>query len=321
MEGPAPSRRREFLRSPHHAVLALATLGLGFMTGQPFPLLAGAGLYALGWLYLPDMGFFRRWVDRRRETVRRAAAEAELRAFQERRDRIVSGLSPANRRRYEEVGKVCADIESADRDGDGGADAGADARGGEDPRLRKLDELAWTFLRLLAFQQSLEEFLESERREDLPVDLEHAASEADLLDREIADLQKAKKEVPEARTRLRDSARDRVLVLRKRIERVDQARENLRLVSSEQERLVQQLKLIRADAVASRNAQRFSTRIDATVEHLGETNRWLAQMEDFKDLVGDMPTSELRVGFRAGAAAATAGRAAPEREKEREGPR
>ena len=41
------------------------------------------------------------------------------------------------------------------------------------------------------------------------------------------------------------------------------------------------------------------SRIDATVEHLDQTNKWLSQLDEFKDLVGDMPATELRVGYQA----------------------
>jgi hypothetical protein len=90
-------------------------------------------------------------------------------------------------------------------------------------------------------------------------------------------------------------------VLRKRQQRSEQADANLQLVVSEQERLDQQIKLIRADAVATKNAETLTARIDATVEHLDQTNKWLSEMDEFKDLVGDMPNTEMRVGYQAAA--------------------
>jgi hypothetical protein len=57
--------------------------------------------------------------------------------------------------------------------------------------------------------------------------------------------------------------------------------------------------LIRADAVATKNAESLTARIDATVEHLDQTNKWLSELDEFKDLVGDMPSTELRVGYQA----------------------
>ena len=48
---------------------------------------------------------------------------------------------------------------------------------------------------------------------------------------------------------------ERLEVLNKRQQRIEQAEANLALVVSEQERLDQQIKLIRADAVATKNAE------------------------------------------------------------------
>jgi hypothetical protein len=287
---PRPGYRREFLKSPHHVGLALATVGLGFLTGHALPLLIGAGLYALGWIYLPDLPFFRRWVDRRHEAIAKARADAEYEAFQQRRAALIASLTTRNRDKYSEMIGVCRDIERANADA-ARPDTGADLR------MRKLDELAWTYLRLLAFEQSLEQFLEAERKEDLGAAIKDADAEAAALEKEIEETRARKAQPADSRLRLLDSARDRATVLRKRTERIAQAKENLQLTSSEQQRLVQQVKLVRADAVASKNARNFSARIDATVEHLDETNRWLGEIEDFQDLVGDMPRTDVRVGL------------------------
>ena len=73
MDEQAPDYRKEFFKSPHHAVFGLLTLGIGFLSANLLGLIAGATAYTLGWIYLPDLSFFRRWVDKRHEAVRRAA--------------------------------------------------------------------------------------------------------------------------------------------------------------------------------------------------------------------------------------------------------
>ena len=103
----------------------------------------------------------------------------------------------------------------------------------------------------------------------------------------------------ETKQRYLGSRLERLEVLRKRQQRIQQAQENLALVMSEQDRLDQQIKLIRADAVATKNAEALTARIDATVEHLDQTNKWLSELDEFKDLVPDMPSTELRVGYAA----------------------
>jgi hypothetical protein len=295
MDEQAPDYRKEFYKSPHHAALGLLTLGVGFMTGSILPLIVGGTLYALGLVHLPDMGFFRRWVDKRGESARRQAAQEQLANFCRRRDALLATLSPARRGRYESLSQVCRDIETATAD-----NSLTPADPSTDPRLRKLDELMWTYLRLLGIEESLDRFLEIEQREDLPKTAADAEAEVARLTAEV-DALKAKGPSPTLETRQRylGSRLERLEVLRKRQDRFRQSQDNLALVVSEQERLNQQIKLIRADGVAMKNAESLTARIDATVEHLDETNKWLAEMDEFKDLVGDMPTTELRVGYAA----------------------
>jgi hypothetical protein len=295
MDDQQPNYIKEFLKSPHHVWLGLLTLGTGFLLASPLPLIAGVTAYALGWIYLPDMGLFRKWIDRRNESQRRTAAMAQVEEFLKRRESLLAALAPARRARYLELANVCRDIESATSES-----ALATQDPTTDPRLRKLDELMWTYLRLLGIEESLERFLETERREDLPLVVQEAEGEANLLAQEI-DALKAKGggSAPDAKQRLLSSRRERLDVLRKRVERVNTAGENLALVKSEQERLVEQIKLVRADAVAAKNAETLTARIDATVEHLDQTNKWISEMDEFKDMVGDMPATEYRIGYGA----------------------
>ena len=290
----APNYHREFFKSPQHVVLGLLTLGLGFLSAQLLGLIIGLSAYVLGWIYLPDLPFFRRWVDRRRESAKHAQEAQKVADFVQRRDALVRSLAPQRRERYTRLSLVCRDIESATAD-----NPLVSPESSTDPRLRKLDELMWTYLRLLGIEQSLEQFLETERGENVPAVLKEAEAEADRLAAEI-DALKAKGVAATLETRQRylSSRMERLEVLRKRQQRTTQAEANLALVVSEQERLDQQIKLIRADAVATKNAETLTARIDATVEHLDQTNKWLSELDEFKDLVGDLPPTELRVGYQ-----------------------
>src|SRR5688572_11081496 len=160
-----PQYRREFFKSPHHAGLGLATLGAGFVLGATFPLalLVAPAAYLLGWVYLPDMPLFRRWVDKRRDGEKHTAGLAEAAEFLKKRDELLSRLSSSRRQHYQSLADVCRDIEAASADQPLSPDDPA-----TDPRLRKLDELMWTFLRMLTIEESLDRFLEMERREDVP---------------------------------------------------------------------------------------------------------------------------------------------------------
>ena len=294
MPEPTTSRWRAFLQSPHHAVMALGTLGAGFATGEPLYFVAGVTAYVLGWVYLPDMAFFRRWREKRASAESNAAEATELAQFKRRRDTLLGSLSSPLRERYHVLAKVCRDIERAAAESD---DPSSLNLAGE-TRLRKIDELMWMYLRLLSMQQSLETFLETERHEDLSGSLAEAEDEARALEAEVKAL--GGSATSDSKQRLLASRQDRLEVLRKRLQRVEEADSNLELVLSEEERLAEQIKLIRADAVATKSASAVSARIDASVEHLNETNKWLSEMDQFRDLAGDLPMVPARIGFETG---------------------
>jgi hypothetical protein len=279
-------RWREFLESPHHGVLAALTLGLGFLSAEPLYLIAGATAYVIGWMFVPDMPLFRRYLDKKTEGAQRVAEQSELAVFNAKRNALIDSLTPSRRERYFTLTRVCKDIEEAAADSP------------DDPRLRKLDELMWTFLRLLTIEESLFEFLETETREAVPKLLAEASEEVTRLRADV-EAQKAKGSSPalDARERLLTSREEVLATMQKRADRLDTAQTNLALIHSEQERLEQQIKLIRADSIATRNAGALTARIDATVENLEHTNQLLSQMDQFRDLLTDLPITAQRTGF------------------------
>lgn len=245
-------------------------------------LLAGATLYALGWIFLPDSDWFLKQAGKRREAREKADATAATVAAEAERVRLLAALSSQRRTRYEQLAQVCRDIAQASAENQTSPLALS-----LDSRLQRLDELLWTYLRLLTIDQSLEVFLETERRENLLQTVHSAEKEVAALSDELAALGAAAGlPANEARRKLLQSRRDRLSALQQRLERVAQARANLELARAEQERLVEQAKLIRADAVAHRNAEALTMRIDLSIEHLAETNRWLSELSEFKDLTG-----------------------------------
>lgn len=310
MPEPTTSRWRAFLQSPHHAVMAIATLGAGFATGEPLYFVAGATAYVLGWIYVPDMAFFRRWVEKRATSETSAVEAAELAQFKRRREAMLNSLGSPLRERYHLLARVCRDIEKAAVETD-------EFNLSADTRLRKIDELMWMYLRLLSMQQSLQTFVETEQHEDLAGSVSEAEQEMAALEAEVHSL--GDTAAADSKQRLLESRRDRLDVLRKRMQRVEEAESNLELVISEQERLSEQIKLIRADAVATKSASAVSARIDASVEHLNETNKWLADMDQFRDLAGDLPMVPSRVGFEAGPPRLPSATRPQQRARERQG--
>ena len=288
--GTPPPYRRLFWRGAEHLWLAVCTLGVGFATGEPLGLLVGGVAYALGHVYLPDSGWFRRRVDARRGVIEQAEAARQAAEFQAQRVQLLDNLSSERRRRHQALVVVCEEISAASSEQSGSAELSLSM----ETRLRKLDELLWTYLRLLTIEQSLETYLETERRDNLAANTTAAEQEVAALEAELAEAPggtsgKAVDPARETRKKLLASRRERLEALRQRVARVAQARANHELARSEQERLVEQAKLIRADAVAHKNAESLGARIDLSIEHLAETNRWLSDLAEFKDLTAQLP--------------------------------
>lgn len=285
MSDAPPSLRRRFWKSRHHLWLAVLTLGLGFASGQPLGLLAGATLYAIGLVFLPDSRLFRRSVEAQLEAERERAAAEQLAAFQREAARVAEALSSGRRARHGELVAVCQDIERASRDAQSATGPTVAAH------LRKLDDLKWTYLRMLSVEQALEVFLETERKEQVPLLVKSIEDETRGLASEIEGLRKSQPGTPllEARERLLTSRLERGAALRQRLARIQQAQANFELIRAEQERLVDQVKLIRAEAVAARNADALSSRIDSSIEHLSATNRWLSEIDEFNTLTAELP--------------------------------
>ncbi len=279
--------RRAFWTSRHHAWLGILTLGLGFASGEPLGLIAGAVAYVLGLIFLPDAAFFRRAIDARENLTRDTAAAAQLAAFQEQQQKLLAGLSQGRRQRYEQLVAVCTDIENASAE----ATAGASAALNVSTRRQKLAELTWTYLRMLSVEQTLEVYLETERREQVPAAVRTLEAETKTLTAEVSAL---KATAPDTGTlagkeRLLTSRLERLDALQQRLRRIEQAQSKHDLLRSEQERLVEQVKLIRADAIASKNADTLTSRIDLSIEHLASTNQWISELAEFKDLTSQMP--------------------------------
>jgi hypothetical protein len=271
------SPRKAFLASPHHATLGLVALGCA-ASGEPLMAIAGLVTYVLGWVYLPDMSFFARWRERKAAAAMETSRQAELGEFAMQRDGMLSQLNGGRPQRYAAFVKTCQQVAM-----------------GQDPRARKVEEMQWTYLRLLTIEQSLEVFLEGERRDAVPLVMREATEEVAALEGEIAQLKEQNAPTLAAKERLLESRKSRMEVLHQRSARIQEAQSHLELASAELDRLDEQIKLTRADAVAARNAGNISDRIDATFEHLAQTNRWLSDMDRFRDQLGDVPEGGMGV--------------------------
>ena len=267
---------REYLRSPEHLWTAVGTIGGGLAVGNVIGLLVGVAAYALSWIYLPDAPFFRKKVDAKAEALTEREEDVQAEEFRRRRDAMRSVLSHKNQTRYNELATVCQEIEAGST--------------GNATLFGKLDELMWTFLKLVTMEEAIERFLEESKGEDLDAQIAVAQTEVDTIE--------AEKPAPGSSREKFLKSRQQVLeVLRKRKAAVIGASENLGLVQSEEERLGHQIRLLRAEAVATSNSDILTVKINSSVATLQDTNALLSQMSSYQDLVADMPETNARIGY------------------------
>lgn len=286
---------REFFYSKYNGILAGATVGVGLLSGHPFLLILGLVSYGLGLMFIHDSAWFQKKMNDKYDQIDKLENYKQIEEFKAKRDKQYNALSASRKEQYMELVAVGKAIEQATSETASGDDNPMDSR------LRKIEELLWTFLKLLTIEQSLEVFIESERQDNLPKELEDVENRLVDLTKELEALRADTKTNPavlSSKERLFNSYGERKDVLNKRATRVEQAKANIEVVKAEQERLQQQVKLIRSDAIATRNTESLTSRIDASLQHLGETNKWLDEMNEFKDVIGDMPSSLTeRIGF------------------------
>jgi hypothetical protein len=278
---------KAFLKSGDHAALALLTLGATFASGVPLALVIGAALYVVGWVYLPDRAGFRAKVDARADAADSAREATALTELQAQREKLFAMLDTAARRRYEELARVCTDIE--EQLSAAPADAGYPTG--------KIDGLMWSYLGLLATERNLQAYLAKEEVEDFPARI--AAVEADLA-RLDAELAKTAPESPayEGKFRLVGSKREGLDAVRRRHEQFSRSLDNLAIVRAEQTRIEEQLKLLRADLFAAQSAGQFTQRISDTIDSLSTGSRVAAELTPSMPELPSLRTR--RVGYKVG---------------------
>src|SRR5687768_13511779 len=209
----AETARKAFWKSPHHATLGLAALSAAVF-GGPLGAIVGGVAYVLGWVYLPDMGFFTRWREKKAAESLELERRAALGQFASQRDSLLAQLTPDRRTQYNKFVETCRNIAI-----------------GQDPRAAKLEEMQWTYLRLLGIEQTLEIFLEGERRDGVPILLSEAEDEVGALEKEVERLRADGSSAVTAREKLLESRRGRLEVLRQRAHHIEEARANAELAT------------------------------------------------------------------------------------------
>jgi hypothetical protein len=141
----------------------------------------------------------------------------------------------------------------------------------KDLRARNLNQLLTIFLRLLASQHLIQQNVEHVDRGELT--------------RRIAQLEQGLAGA-EGNDALKRSLEGTLAIQNKRLENLEKAQTNLRVIEAELLRIEQQVELIREEAAVSGSPRFLSDRLDAVTGALAETHRFLDEHADFLGSLG-----------------------------------
>jgi chromosome segregation ATPase len=238
------------------ALIATAILGLG---NPGFWLLGVAG--ELAYLYLSANS------PRFRNLVRAKRLEGERTSTEQQIETWLAELSPAGKGRFEALTASCRDVQKVYETLRPGGLSVIDEQ-----RWRGLDQLLWLSLRLSVSLELLE-------RQMGAIDPRGLQGEVEELRTEIAAL------APTSEA-LRKSRQSLLELKQRRLENLGRAGEARQILSSELQRVEQQVELLREEAAMSRDAESLSARIDSVAGTLSENDSWMRQHEEFLSDLG-----------------------------------
>jgi hypothetical protein len=244
---------------PWNKVVLAATAILGF--GNPgFWLVGVAG--ELLYLYLSATN------PRFRNLVRAKRLAAERVTVDQQTDQWIAELGAEGRARFQALTANCQQVQRVYETLRPGGLSVIDEQ-----RWKGLDQLLFLFLRL---QVSLE-LLQRQLGDASPRELQR---EVEALRAELAAT------APAASEALRRSRQSLLELKEKRLENLGRAGEARQVLSSELQRIEQQVELLREEAAISRNAESLSARIDSVAGILSENDAWMRQHEEILSDLG-----------------------------------
>jgi hypothetical protein len=223
----------------------------------------------------------------------RAAVEAELHAqnapaeqadrAQQSLGKLLSGLAPARRERFQRLLTRCLDMKRIA--------AGVRGHSGEPGQgavaTPALDRMLWAFVRLLWSQQALERFLHS---------TDHGAIETRIgeLQQKIASIRSAgaaqgdapQPTAPEDEKILR-SLVDSLATAELRSDNLQKARRNAEFVEIELDRIEGKIQALVEMSVGHEDADALGTQVDSVAESIAHTEEAIREMRSITGLQGD----------------------------------
>jgi hypothetical protein len=248
--------------------IGLAAFGLLGVANPGFWVL-GAGL-ELG--YLMTLATNKRF----QNTVAARPLSASRAEWNQRIQRVLSKLDPADRKTYDAFAERCRSIIDLQLQGATEPPQGIEAQ------ADGLGRLSWMFLRLLLARRTIADVLGGT----------HNDAE---VQRKIASLERQQKQA-ELSEELARSISGQLEILRQRQNQRTDGDRKLAYIEAELERIEQQVELIREQAALSTDPELLSQRIDEITATLGGTGQWIRDQQKVFGAMEDLLTEPPPLG-------------------------
>jgi hypothetical protein len=242
--------------------VGIAAFGLLGIANPGFWVL-GAGL-ELG--YLLTLATNRRF----QHTVAGKPLSAARQEWNQRIQKVLGKLDPADRRTYDALAERCKSIIELQLHG------ATDPPEGLEAQADGLGRLSWMFLRLLLARRTISTVLGGT----------HADAD---LQRKIASLERQQQQ-PELSEELARSIAGQIEILRQRTTQRFDGDRKLAYIEAELERIQQQVELIREQAALSTDPELLSRRIDEITATLSGTGQWIRDQQQVYGAMEDLLT-------------------------------
>jgi hypothetical protein len=248
--------------------IGLAAIGLLGLTNPGFWVL-GAGL-ELGYLF--TLATNRRF----QQTVSSKPLDASRAEWNERIQKVLGKLDPADRRVHDALSERCRSIIELQLQG------ATEPPQGLETQADGLGRLSWMFLRLLLARRTITSVLGGTQN-----DAE--------LQRKIASLERQQQQA-DLSEELGRSISGQLEILRQRLEQRTGGDRKLAYIEAELERIQQQVELIREQAALSTDPELLTRRIDEITATLSGTGQWIRDQQQVYGAMEDLLTEPPPLG-------------------------
>lgn len=226
----------------------LALIGFGILgLGNP-------GFWLIGMAYEIGYLFFLAGNKRFQNLVRGKELLKIKEIWKDKQTNLFIGLDPPAQHRYSKLAHLCSMIlRNADN---------LRSQSEDDLRVGGLNQLLWTFLKLLNSKIKINKILSQVTRED--------------IEKEIGKITQRISRENEA-TAMYRSLQGTLEIEKKRLENLLKAEDSIKVVESELDRIEKQVNLLHEESLVSSDPEILTTKLDSVMQSLQGTSRWMSE--------------------------------------------